>query len=175
MAQVHIANVYLNIPSLCLNKRNPLTPCYGVWPALVGACAAGVGGAGLGQSQETLGLCLSRVSIVQSLPPVLSLMTTCWPGNGSPSLPTCIIITSPNTVHWIPSIKMQSCCFIEFQDKILWNILKLRTWCIWRLNVRAHRQCIVRSDTNFSSLNPFKFVSWGKQFWWFSSGLRLNF
>ena len=144
-----------------------------MWPALGGACAAGVGGA-LGQSQETLGLSLSRVFRLQSLLPPVSLMTTCWPGNGPPSLPTCIIITRPNTVHWISSIKMQCCCFRAsgwyFMEYLVAQKMKHLA-----LNVRAHRGCTVRADTNFSSSNPFKFVSWGKQFWWFSSGPRQNF
>ena len=90
-------------------------------------------GAGLGQClEETLGLCLSLSSLLTPLCPLSSpLCCQWWPPAGSvmlpPSLTTCIIITGPNMVQWIPSIKMQSCCcfrvLIAFYGIVLMPVL----------------------------------------------------
>ena len=63
-----------------------------------------------------------------------------WPPAGPvmlpPSLTTCIIITGPNMVTWIPSIKMQSCCcwvleHSECYGSSIFNLFWI-PWVSWR-------------------------------------------
>ena len=124
----HGLSHFLNFLTLhyCCNALETMTICQNIQEhrPLVRECDLRRCGWGSGQGWvrvwgNTWSLFVTLLTLLHSPhslspPPVLSVMslvTTCRPSNAPPSLTTCIIITGPNMVHWIPSIKMQSCCF----------------------------------------------------------------